>query len=63
MNIIRSVKKIETKLDLKAGKFVWHHPFLGFLFIFIGMPVFILACVSVSTVVIAFPIAWLFGWL
>ncbi|EET61957.1 hypothetical protein BRYFOR_06151 [Marvinbryantia formatexigens DSM 14469] len=63
MSIIKILKKFENRLDLKVEKFVWHHPVLGFLSIFIGMPAFILACVSICTIVIAFPMAWLFGWL
>lgn len=47
----------------KAERFIWHHPLLGFFFIFIGMPLFVLLGVCISTIVIAFPMAWLFGWL
>ncbi|MBO5093664.1 MAG: hypothetical protein J6C33_04820 [Lachnospiraceae bacterium] len=63
MRIARSVRKLEYALDLRTKKFVLGHPFLGFLSVFIGIPVFILVCVCASTVAVAFPIAWLFGWL
>lgn len=63
MRIIKSIREIEHEFDLKAEQFLWKHPFLGFLYIFVGMPIFVLACVCISTVIIAFPMAWLFGWL
>lgn len=63
MRITKSVRKFEHEFDMKAERFLWRHPFLGFLSIFVGMPIFVLVCVCISTVVIAFPMAWLFGWL
>lgn len=63
MRIAKSIHKFENKFDLKAKNFIWHHPLLGFLFIFIGMPLFVLFGVCICTVVIVFPMAWLFGWL
>lgn len=62
MSITKSIRKIEYKFDLKAEKFIRHRPLLGSFFIFIGMPLFVLLGVCISTVVIAFPMAWLFGW-
>ena len=63
MSITKSIRKFEYKFDLKAEQFIWHHPLLGFFLLFIWMPLFILLGVCISTVVIAFPMAWLFGWL
>lgn len=63
MCITESIKKYEQEIDRKAERFLWCHPILGFLAIFIGMPMFVLAGVCISTVVIAFPLAWIFGWL
>ena len=63
MSITKSIRKFEYNFDLKAEQFIWHHPLLGFFLLFIGMPLFILLGVCISTVVIAFPMAWLFGWL
>lgn len=62
MRIRNSIRKFEHEIDAKAERFLWKHPFLGFLFIFVGMPVFVLVCVCISTIVIAFPMVWLFGW-
>lgn len=63
MRITKSIRAFEHAFDLKAEQFLWKHPFLGLLSIFVGMPIFVLVCVCISTVVIAFPVAWLFGWL
>lgn len=63
MSIVRTIRKYEHRFDVKAENFVWKHPFLGFLLVFVGIPAFVLICVCISTTVIAFPIAWLFGYL
>ena len=63
MSITNAARRFEQRFDAKAERFIWHHPLLGFFFIFIGMPLFVLLGVCISTIVIAFPIAWLFGWL
>ena len=63
MSITNAARRFEQRFDAKAERFIWHHPLLGFFFIFIGMPLFVLLGVCISTVVIAFPMAWLFGWL
>lgn len=62
MSIARTIRKYERRFDAKAEIFIWRHPLLGFFLIFVGMPLFVLFCVCVSTVVIAFPMAWLLGW-
>lgn len=63
MRILKSIQKFEQEFDIKAAKFIWRHPILGFLSIFVGMPVFVLVCVCISTVLITVPMAWFFGWL
>ena len=63
MSITNAARRFEQRFDAKAERFIWHHPLLGFFFIFIGMPLFVLLGVCISTVVIAFPMAWLFDWL
>lgn len=63
MSITKSIRKFEREFDLRAEQFFWRHPFLGFLSIFVGMPILVLMCVCVSTTVIAFPIAWMLGYL
>ncbi|MBO5282876.1 MAG: hypothetical protein J6B43_07120 [Lachnospiraceae bacterium] len=63
MNITKSIRKFERAFDEKAARFLWKHPLLGFLSIFVAMPILVLICVCISTMLIAFPIAWLFGYL
>lgn len=59
MSITKSIQKFEQEFDLRTARFLWKHPFLGFLFSFVGMPVFVLVCVCISTMVLTLPIAWL----
>ena len=61
--ILKSIHKFEDKFDRKAGRFALRHPYLAFLAMFIGIPIFILIAVAVSTTLIAMPLAWIFGWL
>ena len=63
MGITRSIRKFEQEFDLRAERFICKHPLVGFLFVFVGMPIFILICVCISTTIIALPIAWLLGFL
>lgn len=63
MRIKKTIRKLEYEFDKKAERFIWKHPFFGSLFVFVGMPVFVLVCVCIGTAAIAFPMAWLFGWL
>ena len=63
MSITNAARRFEQRFDAKAGRFIWHHPLLGFISIFVGMPLLVLACVCISTIVIAFPMAYILGWL
>lgn len=63
MRISKSIQKFEYEFDIKAERYIWRHPILGFLIIFVGMPAFVLLGVCISTIVITVPMAWLFGWL
>ena len=56
MSITNAARRFEQRFDAKAERFIWHHPLLGFISIFVGMPLLVLACVCISTIVIAFPI-------
>lgn len=60
LNLIR---RTELKFDSAAEHFFWRHPLVGYISIFIGMPIAVLVAVFVCTVAISFPIAWFFGWL
>ncbi len=61
--ILKSFHRFEEKFDKQAERFAFHHPFLSFLIMFIGMPIFILLSVSLCTTLIALPMALIFGWL
>ena len=61
MAVLKSIQKFEHGFDVKAEKFIWHHPILGALSLFVGMRLFVLACVCIGTFAIALPLVWLFG--
>ena len=42
MSIIKAIKKCEYDFEVRAEKFLWHHPVLGFFSIFVGMPLIVL---------------------
>ena len=49
------------QFDAAMERYIFHHRFLGFLMVFIGMPLFILAAVFICTIGIVLPMAWIFG--
>lgn len=61
--IMNRVHAWEAGFDKKAVRFASHHPYLAYLAVFIGMPLFILGAVFLSTTVIMLPLALIFGWL
>lgn len=61
--IIKSLYEAEHKFDAIAERFFFHHPYLGFFTAFIGIPIFILGAVTISTTVIMLPLSLLFGWI
>lgn len=63
VSIIKAIKKCECDFEVRAEKFLWHHPVLGFFSIFVGMPLIVLCAVCAITIVFAFPMSLLFGWI
>lgn len=61
--ILKSFHRFEYKFDKQAERFTFHHPFLSYFIMFIGMPIFILLSVAACTALIALPMALIFGWL
>lgn len=61
--IIKSIHKFEDDFDRKAERFAFHHQYIAFVMMFIGIPLFTLMAVSASTTVLILPIAWILGWL
>lgn len=63
MNIMKKCKDIKLQFADFTDRFFFHHPYFGFLFATIGMPLLILAAVAVCTTVIMLPISYFMGWL
>ena len=63
LKLKKRVSRFENHVDAAMEKFLSHHRLLGFLIIFIGMPLVTLAAVCICTTMITLPIALLFGWI
>ena len=63
MGIRKRLRKFELKFDRCAEKVIWHHPILGYFLLFVAMPIFVLACVCLFTMLITYPMSLIFGWL
>ncbi len=59
----RSIQRIEYKVETKLQRFMMWHPFCGFMICFVAMPMLVLACVCVMTMLLGIPLALLLGWL
>lgn len=57
-----SFYETERKFDAAAERFFFHHPYLGLVTVFIGMPIFILSAVVIGTAAIMLALSLLFGW-
>lgn len=55
--------RLEQRFDRCAERFAFHHPCAALFAMFIGIPVLILLAVTASTLILSFPMAYLFGWL
>ena len=56
MSIANAARRFEQRFDAKAERFIWHHPLLGFISIFVGMPLLVWR-VSVSVRLLS-PFLW-----
>ena len=61
--IKQRVSRFENRIDVSLESFLFHHRVLGFLLIFVGMPLFALAAVCLCTMCVALPVAAVFGWM
>ena len=61
--IIKSIHKFEDDFDRKAERFAFHHLYIVFVMLFIGIPLLTLMAVAASTTILILPIAWILGWL
>lgn len=61
--IFEQVHKLDEGLNTYAMQLAFKHPNAFFFTLFIGMPIFVLVAVFLLTVLIAFPMAIILGWL
>ena len=58
----KRISYLENQMDIRMEEFVFRHKFLGFLTIFVGMPLITLLAVCICTMIIVLPLSLLFGW-
>lgn len=59
----RRMSRLEKWFDTSLEELIECHQILGFLTIFVGMPLFVLIAVCAGTTIIMLPLAWIFGWI
>lgn len=59
---LRYARESGSKLEKEISRFANIHPFFYSLCVFIAAPVLLVAAVFAVTVIIALPMAFLFGW-
>ena len=61
--LLKRLSRFEIRADAKIERFLFHHHFLGFLIIFIGIPLVTLLAVCLFTAAVVLPISFFSGWL
>lgn len=59
--LVNTFHKFEEKFDKGALLLSMHHPYLFFMAIFIGGPLFVLCSVCICTIIIVLPISIIMG--
>ncbi len=60
--LLKRLSRFEIRVDTEIERFLFHHRLMGFLMIFIGIPMITLLAVCLFAAVIAFPLSLLFSW-
>jgi hypothetical protein len=61
--IKKCVSRFENQIDTSMERFIFHHRILGFMTIFIGMPLLALAAVCLCTMCIMLLFAAVLDWM
>lgn len=59
--IMKTIHKFEYQFETKAERFVFRHPCIAILVMFVGMPITILIIVTLFTMIFALPLTMIFG--
>ena len=62
-SLLKRLSQFEARMDNTMEKFLFHHRILGFLIIFIGIPLVTLLAVCLFTAAVVLPISFFSGWL
>lgn len=63
IQILNSIHNVEHRLNTAVERLFFHHPYLGYLTVFIGMPIVIIAVVLVCTTIPVFLLSLIFNWM
>lgn len=55
--------RLGKRFDAAMERFIFHHQVLGFLVMFVGLPLLTLAAVCICTTVLVLPVALAMGWM
>lgn len=61
--MLKRASRFENQIDASIERLVLRHKVLGFVVVFVGMPMLTLAAVCACTTLLALPAAMAFGWL
>lgn len=56
------IAQLEQRIDATMERLIFRHKVLGFLVVFVGMPLVTLVAVCACTTAIVFPLAMVLGW-
>ena len=59
--LLKQLSRLEIRADTEIERFLFHHRLMGFLMIFIGIPMITLLAVCLFTAVITVPIGFHIG--
>ena len=60
--IVQKTHELEFDIETTINTFVYKHPYITFLSMFIGMPICILFLVFILTTIIVLPFGLILGW-
>ena len=61
--LVNTFRKFEKIFDKCVLQLSMRHPYLFFLAVFIGAPLFVLCSVCICTIIIVLPVSIIMGWL
>ena len=61
--VLNLLARYNPNFSQRAGQYILDHKWLGYILSFIVVPILVLAVVTLGTVLISVPAAFIFGWI